>query len=334
MAGIQYAGEYILKEASLVTSSGVTIDLTGTILGIEIYENIFSTSLSGSILFVDENNIVTNGPIVGQEYLYLKISTPSLDEYDIDFTNVPFTTYKVNTREDANANSQLLQISFTSPEIIRNNRVRVSKSYTETIDKIVEDILRDERYINTAKKLHIEPTSGIRKVVSPNLHPYNFITNLATESISTKDGNPFFMFYETTKGINFRSIESMFAEESIGDYSMGDIRKNEGKKPDIQKEFGRILEFEIAKQERLSGAIKKFKNEENFSEQDLEKLDSLVNKRIKEIAKKIKFKFNKNDEKQLFEFTKNAIINFDRIEKKAELVDYVQKTFEVMGLIN
>ena len=114
MAGIQYAGEYILKEASLVTSSGVTIDLTGTILGIEIYENIFSTSLSGSILFVDENNIVTNGPIVGQEYLYLKISTPSLDEYDIDFTNVPFTTYKVNTREDANANSQLLQISFTS----------------------------------------------------------------------------------------------------------------------------------------------------------------------------------------------------------------------------
>ena len=246
MAGIQYAGEYILKEASLVTSSGVTIDLTGTILGIEIYENIFSTSLSGSILFVDENNIVTNGPIIGQEYLYLKISTPSLDEYDIDFTNVPFTTYKVNTREDANANSQLLQISFTSPEIIRNNRVRVSKSYTETIDKIVENILRDERYIHTAKKLHIEPTSGIRKVVSPNLHPYNFITNLATEAVSTKDGNPFFMFYETTKGINFRSIESMFAEETIGNYAMGDIGKNEGKKPDIQKEFGRILDFEIA----------------------------------------------------------------------------------------
>ena len=246
MAGIQYAGEYILKEASLVTSSGVTIDLTGTILGIEIYENIFSTSLSGTILFVDENNIVTNGPIIGQEYLYLKISTPSLDEYDIDFTNVPFTTYKVNTREDANANSQLLQISFTSPEIIRNNRVRVSKSYTETIDKIVEDILRDERYIHTAKKLHIEPTSGIRKVVSPNLHPYNFITNLATEAVSTKDGNPFFMFYETTKGINFRSIESMFAEETIGNYAMGDIGKNEGKRPDVQKEFGRILDFEIA----------------------------------------------------------------------------------------
>jgi len=246
MVGIQYAGEYVLKEASLVCSSGVTFDLVGTIISFEIFENIFSTALSGSFIFVDTDNIVTNGPIIGQEYLYLKVGTPSLDGYDIDFTNVPFATYKINVREDANKNTQLLQVSFTSPEIIRNNRVRVSKSYTETIDQIVTNVLRDERYINTAKPLNIEPTAGIRKVVSPNLHPYNFITNLATESISTKDGNPFFLFYESTKGINFRSMESLFAEDTMGDYAMGDFGKNEGKKPDIKKEFGRILQFEIA----------------------------------------------------------------------------------------
>ena len=246
MAGIQYAGEYVLKEASLVCSSGVTFDLVGTIISFEIFENLFSTALSGSFIFVDTDNIVTNGPIIEQEYLYLKVGTPSLDGYDIDFTNVPFATYKINVREDANKNTQLLQVSFTSPEIIRNNRVRVSKSYTETIDQIVTNVLRDERYINTAKPLNIEPTAGIRKVVSPNLHPYNFITNLATESISTKDGNPFFLFYESTKGINFRSMESLFAEDTMGDYAMGDFGNNEGKKPDIKKEFGRILQFEIA----------------------------------------------------------------------------------------
>jgi hypothetical protein len=247
MAGIQYAGEYILKEATLVTASGVVLDLKGTIISFDIYENIFSTSLSGSFIFVDENNIITNGPIVGQEYLYLKVGTPDLDEYDIDFTQIPFTTYKINSRQDASGgNAQIVQVSFTSPEIIRNSRVRVSKSYTETIDQIVTNVLRDERYINTAKPLNIEPTAGIRKVVSPNLHPYNFITNLATESISTKDGNPFFLFYESTKGINFRSMESLFAEDTMGDYAMGDFGNNEGKKPDIKKEFGRILQFEIA----------------------------------------------------------------------------------------
>jgi len=246
MSGIQYAGEYVLKEASLVTSAGVVFDLKGTILSFEIFENIFSTALSGSIVFVDENNIITNGPIIGQEYLYLKVSTPTLDDFDIDFTNVPFTTYKINVREDANKNSQVIQVSFTSPEIIRNNRVRVSKSYTETIDKIVTNILRDKRYVNTLKTLNIEPTSGIRKVVSPNFHPYRFILNLATESISAKTGNPFFLFYESIRGINFRSLQSLYAQETVGDYSLGDFGNNDGKKPDIKKEFGRILNFQIA----------------------------------------------------------------------------------------
>ena len=246
MSGIQYAGEYVLKEATLITSAGVTFDLKGLILSFNIYENIFSTSLSGSFSFVDTDNIITNGPIVGQEYLYLKVGTPGLDELDFDFTNVPFVTYKVNVREDANKNTQLIQVSFTSPEIIKNTRVRVSKSYTESIDQIVTNILRDERYVNTLKPLHIEPTAGIRKVISPNLHPYNFITNLATEAVSAKDGNPFFLFYESTRGINFRSIESLFAEETRGDYSLGDFGNNKGKQPDVEKELGRIVSFQIA----------------------------------------------------------------------------------------
>ena len=92
--------------------------------------------------------------------------------------------------------------------------------------------------------------------------------------------------------------------------------------------------YEIAKEERLFDAIKNFKNEENLDKSDLEKIDSLVNRRIREIAKKIKFKFDKDDEKRFFEFTEKTNYDIEIIEKKAELVDYVQKTFEVMGLIN
>ena len=92
--------------------------------------------------------------------------------------------------------------------------------------------------------------------------------------------------------------------------------------------------FKIAKQERLFDAIKNFKNEESLSKGDLRRIDSLVNKRIKEIAKKIKFKFDNDNEKRFFEFTEKTNYNIEIIEKKAALVDYVQKTFEVMGVIN
>ena len=128
------------------------------------------------------------------------------------------------------------------------------------------------------------------------------------------------------------SNENSYSYDNNDNSSDGSYGKNKtGNKLNGKKTYEK---FEIAKQERLFDAIKNFKNEKNISEVNLEKLDNLVNKRIKEIAKKIKFKFDKDDEKQLFEFTKNASINIDKIEKKAELVDYIQKTFEVMGLIN
>jgi len=128
------------------------------------------------------------------------------------------------------------------------------------------------------------------------------------------------------------SNENSYSYDNNDNSSDGSYGKNKtGNKLNGKKTYEK---FEIAKQERLFDAIKNFKNEKNISEVNLEKLDNLVNKRIKEIAKKIKFKFDEDDEKQFFEFTKNASINIDKIEKKAELVDYVQKTFEVMGLIN
>ena len=128
------------------------------------------------------------------------------------------------------------------------------------------------------------------------------------------------------------SNENSYSYDNNDNSSDGSYGKNKiGNKLNGNKSYKK---FEIAKRERLFDAIKNFKNEKNISEVNLEKLDNLVNKRIKEIAKKIKFKFDEDDEKQFFEFTKNASINIDKIEKKAELVDYVQKTFEVMGLIN
>ena len=128
------------------------------------------------------------------------------------------------------------------------------------------------------------------------------------------------------------SNENSYSYDNNDNSSDGSYGKNKiGKKLNGNKSYKK---FEIAKQERLFDAIKNLKNEKNISEANLEKLDNLVNKRINEIAKKIKFKFDKDDKIQPFEFTKNASININKIEKKAELVDYVQKTFEVMGLIN
>ena len=213
---LQYAGEYHLKELLVHTSSGNVLKLTKAVQSIDIYEDMFSTSLSGSVTILDVDNIAENGPVIGQEYMTLRIATPTLEEQEI---SIMFSIYKVGVREAVSQDTQLLSLSFTSPELLKDKQVRVSKSYTDSIHNIIENILRDTRYIGTDRDIYIERTAGIRKVVSPNLHPFDFIKNLINEAVTEKDASPYFFFYENLKGIQIKSLGAILSEDSIGDFN-------------------------------------------------------------------------------------------------------------------
>jgi len=244
-AGINFAGEYHLKELLVYTSSGAVLNLTKAVQSIDIYEDMFSSALSGTLLILDVDNIAENGPVIGQEYMTLRITTPTLDKQEINFTNSSFAIYKVAVRESISQDTQLLALSFISPELLRDKRVRVSKSYTDSIDKIVESVLTDTKYINTNKDIYIEPTSGIRKIISPNLHPYAFINNLLQESVTAKDSAPYFFFFENLKGIHFKSLNRILSEDSIGDFNVGNLSSLENKSVNSEKDFNRVIDFQI-----------------------------------------------------------------------------------------
>ena len=77
--GIQYAGEYKLLECNLLSSTGVVARLDTSVIEINIFENISTQGIMCSLVIVDNNNLVMNMPIVGQEFVTLKIKTPGLD---------------------------------------------------------------------------------------------------------------------------------------------------------------------------------------------------------------------------------------------------------------
>ena len=247
MSGLNFAGEFSLKEMKLLTSAGAVIDIKKMTQSIEIFENIMSPSLTGNITLLDIDNIMENAPILGQEYMSLKIETPTLEEEAFDFSENVFAVYKIVNKENAANETQIFTLSFCSPELLRSNRTKVSKSYTDTIDKTVENILRDSRFINTKKKLFLETTSGIRKCIAPNVRPFVFIDSLKNEALSAKTNSPDFFFFETTRGIHFKSLSSMYSAGTRGDYNTGDIETFESgeKRPNPENEFQRVLEFQI-----------------------------------------------------------------------------------------
>ena len=216
---LQYAGEYNLLECFLTTSGSVTIDLAknNQILEINIFEDIHMNLISGTIVLTDTNNLITELPIIGQELLSLKIQTPGFteDRSSINFTGGrELSVYKIGMRTDLSKGAQVYELNFMSQESLRNQRVRVSKSYATDLSTIVEDIMTNEKYIGTTKELFIEPTLGARKIVVPNVHPYVFIRDLLKQSVSS-DGSPHYLFFENSDGFHFRSVQDLYKEPAI-----------------------------------------------------------------------------------------------------------------------
>ena len=128
--GVQYAGEYKLETCELISSAGVVTDISGIIVEVNLFEDMFKPTLTGSILISDTNNLVDNMPIIGQEYISLKIITPGLTETEIDFTENIFCVYELGGRTKASNNSsEVVELKLCSPELLRNYRTRVSQSF-------------------------------------------------------------------------------------------------------------------------------------------------------------------------------------------------------------
>ena len=224
---LQFAGEFRLDKCELISSSGVSADISKIIAEINIFEDIFSTSLTGSIIISDTNNLVDNMPIIGQEYISLRITTPSMEQDAIDFTENVFCVYEMGGRTPAGTNSEVVELKICSPELLRNERTRISKSYEETADQIVKSIMENEKYINTKKDLYLEPTLGIRKILSPNYHPYKLIQRLTRESMSAKNDSPHYLFFEDINGFHFRSLQSLYDDGIQGEFHFGDKGSDE-----------------------------------------------------------------------------------------------------------
>ena len=73
---IQFAGEFLLEDCTIVSTTGAEYNIVELVQEINIYENLYQASISGDIVIKDTNNIVDNFPIIGEERLSLKIMKP------------------------------------------------------------------------------------------------------------------------------------------------------------------------------------------------------------------------------------------------------------------
>ena len=215
----EFAGDYVLEKLILINHLGYKVDIKYLMTELNIYESIYKNALTGSVVVADEGNQIARMSIQGLERIAFHLKTPGVaygkeDVVDAtEETGEPFQIFNVTDRKQVNQGLTIYTLHFASREFMRNLRTKVSQAYDGKYDRAVIDIMKDENYLDSRKKLHYEPTGNANKIVIPNLQPFAAINMIAKKSIADKTNGVGYYFYETTGGYYFRSWASMITSQ-------------------------------------------------------------------------------------------------------------------------
>jgi len=215
---LRAGGEFNIIQADLVLSTGKVVGLTASIMGLSIFEGISQLTVTGTMTIQDAFNLASFGPIIGQEYLRLKIATPNLTggENTIDYTENPFMVTSIDDRVDIGNGVQATTMTFCSREFVINQRSRVRRNLVGSYSDIVETMLKTD--LDSNKKLNIEPSADNKKITAPNIKPFDVISIAIKNAVSKKFNQSTYLFWESTSGFNFRTLGDMYSAAPVMQY--------------------------------------------------------------------------------------------------------------------
>lgn len=204
--GLIYSSDYTIKTLTIITSDGVAVDIKRMAVETNLYEDLFSPYMSGSILMGDALDLIALFKLQGNEFLVMEIDKPGLNEP----IKKVFRIYKISDRT-IGVTLQNYMLHFCSEEAILSTQKLVSKSYHGMIiTAMIQDLLVNQLQTSKTKINIIDTTQGIFNYIIPRMNPFEAIEWLATRSYSSN--GTLFLFFENKDGFNFRSYENLIAQ--------------------------------------------------------------------------------------------------------------------------
>ena len=196
-------------------NQGKTVDLSTGVIRLQYWESILQDGIRATVMYGDSGNTINDKtaidglPIVGQERVQLKFTDNNEETLElIMYVNKVKPFYDDSTKS-------AVALDLASKEFIMNEKVRVTKRYDGKVSEHVKTILED--VLKTDKDLDIEETQNNYNFFGLNKKPYymlNYLSKASVPSTQNSEGNTAgFFFYETSKGYNFKSIDTLLSQE-------------------------------------------------------------------------------------------------------------------------
>jgi hypothetical protein len=238
-----FPGEYQLEKLHILSPNRKGyVDLKAAWSDLNIYEDLFGSYLTGNIQIVDGVGLMESVPIIGEETLHVIVKTKGLARQrnstaipgpfegseNEGLMNLKFRIVKILNITKLNEGMMTYKLSFVSEEAILNLKQKVRKSSLDPISlaprkisDVVKSIYRQFFQRNRqgrSKRIFIEPTKNQTDLIIPNQTPFKAFEFLASRAVSAgkQAVGSSFVFYETTRGFFFISMETLMSGGGMG----------------------------------------------------------------------------------------------------------------------
>lgn len=199
-------GDFVINSMSIAGKA-----ITSGFISASIYESIFMPCVVAEINVRDSDDaLFGNLNLSGGEPFVISFSVPGGQRVTYNML--------VNKPEDAEPGisykSKTIKLICTSQETFYASggvsvQGYIQKSYQQ---KLISDIVKDvlTSYLNTTKKINLEPTKGPQNLLAQNEKCWEFIDRIRRRAASSTNQSSSYVFFENQNGFNFVTIESMF----------------------------------------------------------------------------------------------------------------------------
>ena len=251
-------------ETLTIDKNGKRVNIQGKTTSFDYYESLFSPNVTALMTLVDTGGTVQSDskydkqqrigtlynalPITGGEKIEAVISS-ALGKLSFDKSYPFYVNGASNPAQKSNREAVLLSL-VSNPGIV-DAQSSLFEKYNGRISDTVKKMLKVNLNIPDTK-LNIEPTRNSYSFLGRGKQAFQNVLELSAKSIPL-NGDPGYFFYETQKGFNFRSIDSLISQEPKQTYRRYDILK-EGVTNDSNNY--KILSATVSKNQDVLSAIK------------------------------------------------------------------------------
>ena len=246
MDKITKAGDVSIDEVSIISLNGLVQEITPQVIGIDIYEDLFGTFITGKIHVMDSQELTSLFPLVGEEILKINLRTPTFIDEEAYIGE--FFIYKMDDVVKEKDRELIYTLHFISKEAIINLNTKISRTFAGKPSDIAKTILTADWSLYSKKKINVEETSNETKYISNFWDPLYNLTYLCDNAINPNN-SPSYIFYENKYGLNFVSLESLYGVDAvfqkfIWDNYSAEVDSLGGSRKVLEKDYQRVLEIQ------------------------------------------------------------------------------------------